>query len=99
MQFSSRRLRRGKQLFHGLSQQRNNRKDPENCSERNEETFDTSHYQGKGVMLVAGQASSGDQNTNRPSRRRVKTKTNRLRQKSSQEIQAAALHLVSGYRA
>jgi hypothetical protein len=67
VQFSGWRLRRGKQPFHGLSQQRNNRKDPENYSKRNEETFDTSHYQRKGVMLVAGQASSDKQNTNRHS--------------------------------
>jgi hypothetical protein len=47
MQFSSPRLRRGKQLFHGLSQQRNNRKDSENRTEWNEEAFDASHYEGE----------------------------------------------------
>src|SRR5436190_17258585 len=64
---STRGLRssRGEQCPHGLSRQRNNREDTKNCSERNEETFDTSHYQRKGVMLVAGQAATGKQNTNR----------------------------------
>src|SRR2546423_5959423 len=70
----------GEQSAYRLTRERDDREDPENCSERNKKTFDAGHHQREGIALATGKASARDQDTNRhgyPEQKQERTDTDK----------------------